>query len=346
VVAEAAMAVAAAQEAAGDYPAAVTTLADAYFAALEAGADRVALLAASRSAFLLAERVRKVPDARPWVRQALALLGRTGLEGAVAANVHDAAGAVAVASGELERARAEFEAAAGFAVHLDGADALRAVYTTNLATVAAAQGRRADAVVLNLQALAEKERALGPVHPSVALTLNNLGNAHREAGSFDEGRRALERARDIWVGIHGERHPILGYVHNNLGELELAAGRLDEARTHLAAALALREELLGRDHPLVAHSAHQMAAVYEARGELQPARELLERTLAIRAAASGDPLDLAKTRFALARSLWPDEASRPRAHDLATQARSTFVTAGERATKDRDAVDGWLAERR
>jgi hypothetical protein len=68
----------------------------------------------------------------------------------------------------------------------------------------------------------------------------------------------------------------------------------------------------------------------------------LERALVV--GAAGNPIDLATTRFALARALWASGGDRARARALAAAARATFADNGNKEASAE--VDGWLARHR
>jgi tetratricopeptide (TPR) repeat protein len=67
----------------------------------------------------------------------------------------------------------------------------------NLALVYQAQGRYADAEPLYERALAIKEEALGPDHPEVAVTCENMAELYRQIGKEGKAEKSEERARKI-----------------------------------------------------------------------------------------------------------------------------------------------------
>ncbi len=60
-----------------------------------------------------------------------------------------------------------------------------------------AQGKYADAEPLYRRALAIGEKALGPEHPDVATSLENLGRLYRAQGKAAEAERLEARAKAI-----------------------------------------------------------------------------------------------------------------------------------------------------
>ena len=88
----------------------------------------------------------------------------------------------------------------------DRADLWEAERLNSLAVVSSATGGYAEAREINEQALAIFERALGPDHPSVAMSLNNLAAVHEATGAFAEARALNERALAIRERALGPGH--------------------------------------------------------------------------------------------------------------------------------------------
>jgi Tfp pilus assembly protein PilF len=76
--------------------------------------------------------------------------------------------------------------------------------------------------------------------------------------------------------------------------------------------------------------------------EAQKAVPLLERALTVHAERPGDPVHLARTRFALARALWASRADRTRALTLGQQAEQALAGLGPRAARELKDVQKWL----
>jgi tetratricopeptide (TPR) repeat protein len=70
-----------------------------------------------------------------------------------------------------------------------------------------AQGRYAEAQPLYERALAIYEEALGPDHPAVGTTLNNLAELYRAQGRYAEAQPLYERALAICEQALGPDHP-------------------------------------------------------------------------------------------------------------------------------------------
>ncbi|MBL9104069.1 MAG: serine/threonine protein kinase [Myxococcales bacterium] len=249
--------------------------------------------------------------------------------------VEESTGDLAAAVPLLTRALAIDEAALG-PDHPQTANGLG-----NLALVHGELGDHAEAVRLFNKTIAIQERSLGPDHTQLADTFNNLANVHFVAGEHAEARKLYERALDIYAAASGSGHPNAANVLVGLAGVHLAAGEHAEAARLYTQSLALLEPVLGPDHPNLAFAVHGLGATLLAAGRSDEAVAQLERALKIRSADDLPAVDLADTRFALARAL--PAARRARARDLAEQALRTFEALPREPRSAEDARK-WLAE--
>ena len=91
---------------------------------------------------------------------------------------------------------------------------------------------------------------MGPDHPDVASSLNNLAAVHWQQGRYVEAQPLLRaRADDSGTRIRS-RSPRRGNRLNNLAGLYLYQGRYAEAQPLYERALAIREGAFGPDHPM------------------------------------------------------------------------------------------------
>ena len=70
------------------------------------------------------------------------------------------------------------------------------------------------------RALAIDEKALGPDHPNVAITLNNLAGVLLTGGDHESALRTYRKAYDLLKMTLGEVHPYSVEVRSNLNRLE------------------------------------------------------------------------------------------------------------------------------
>ena len=149
------------------------------------------------------------------------------------------------------------------------------------------RGRYREAQTLSERALTIGERALGPVHPTIALSLNNLAYAHWAQGRYAEALSLHERALAIRVRALGPDHLDVAASLHNLAIVHWDQGRYAEALMMGERALAIRERALGPDHPDVGKSLNNLAIVHRDTGRYAEALALGERALAIRENAFG-----------------------------------------------------------
>ena len=140
----------------------------------------------------------------------------------------------------------------------------------------------AQAAPLLRDALAIREKVLGPAHPNRASSLNNLAVLLRDQGDLAGARPLLERALAINEKALGPEHPDTTTNLNNLAGLLQDQGDLAGARPLFERALAIREKMLGPEHPDTALSLYSLAHLLQDQGDLAGARPLLERALVIR----------------------------------------------------------------
>ena len=99
----------------------------------------------------------------------------------------------------------------------------------NLGSRLAWKGRYAEAEPLFKRALAIHEKALGPDHPKVAISLNNLANIYQAQGHYAKAEPRYKRAAAIQEKALGPNHPNLAALLDNWAELYKKTGRKDEA---------------------------------------------------------------------------------------------------------------------
>ena len=149
------------------------------------------------------------------------------------------------------------------------------------------QGRYDEAGPLYQRSLAISEKALGPEHPDVAQSLNDLGLLYKAQGRYDEAESLYQRSLAIREQALGPEHPDVATSLNNLAALYHDQGRYDEAEPLYQRSLAIRETALGPEHPDVALSLNNLAALYHEQGRYDEAEPLYQRSLAISEKALG-----------------------------------------------------------
>ena len=89
------------------------------------------------------------------------------------------------------------------------------------------------------RALAVREKALGPDHPDVTTSLNNLALLYKSQGRYEAAEPLYKRALAINEKALGLDHPNVATSLNNLAELYRAQGRYEAAEPLYQRALAV-----------------------------------------------------------------------------------------------------------
>ena len=151
-------------------------------------------------------------------------------------------------------------------------------------------GTSARALGYLTEALAIRETQLGPSHPGVAASYNNLGMAYHGLGSWENVEQAIayhEKALSIWETQLGPTHPDVALSYNNLAEAHRALGghqNIKQAIAYHEKALSIWETQLGPTHPQVALSYNNLAVAYHALGcheNVEPAITYFKKALSI-----------------------------------------------------------------
>jgi Flp pilus assembly protein TadD len=85
--------------------------------------------------------------------------------------------------------------------------------------IARRRGDLEEAERLYRRALDIKERLLGPEHPEVGTTLNNLAVVYRRRGRLEEAEALYRRAIDILSETVEPSHPALAASRGNLSKI-------------------------------------------------------------------------------------------------------------------------------
>jgi tetratricopeptide (TPR) repeat protein len=258
-------------------------------------------------------------------------------------------GSIEIAAGSPAEGRDPLERALALATTALGPDHPRlAIYLSNLALIASAQLRYADARGYLERALAIDEATLGPEHPDLAIGHNSLGKVALGEGKREEAREHYGRALSIRERALGPDHPGLIYPLANLGELALLSGDAEGALREFRRAQRIAEGSLEADDPLAAKLSTSLGRTLLEVGDPAAAIGHLERALEIQSEGEVGEVDLADTRFAVARALWelPPGAGRDRSRAVAVAKLSlpAWEGDGERSSAKLRELRVWLEE--
>ena len=79
------------------------------------------------------------------------------------------------------------------------------------------------------KALEVAEQAVGPEHPAVATSLNNLAILYDQQGQYAQAEPLYKRALAVWEKTLGPTHPEVATSLNNLAEFYRTQGQYAQA---------------------------------------------------------------------------------------------------------------------
>src|SRR5262249_29261295 len=151
------------------------------------------------------------------------------------------------------------------------------------------------------QAVAFKEKALGPDHPDVAISLGNLASTLEEAERDAEALEYIDRAIAITTRNGDPESHILGRTYIVRGEALVALGRGIEAEASYVTASRILRDYGDASGDSVSGPLQGIGAARLAQGVPDAAVPVLEKALQIRETREPNKLIIAETRFSLAR---------------------------------------------
>jgi serine/threonine protein kinase/Tfp pilus assembly protein PilF len=192
---------------------------------------------------------------------------------------------------------------------------LKSRLMTTLGSVDASLGRVEEARALLDSALGIRERELGPNDPSVAETLNALGDLARDKGDFADADRNYRRALAIREAAFGPANIDVATTLAGLAALRVRQGRYTAAESLYTRVLAVDSTVRRSNDPRFARDLRGLAAVYENERRYAEAEPLARRTLAMQEQIFGpNHFELAGTLNNLGAACWSlkryDEALR------------------------------------
>jgi tetratricopeptide (TPR) repeat protein len=187
------------------------------------------------------------------------------------------------------------------------------------------------------------ETSLGPKHPDVASVINNIGNVYLAQGKYDEALAQYRTSLALKETGLGAQHPGVAASLANIGAILNKQGKFDEALVSLQRALAIKEAALGPQHPSLIATLVEIGLSELGKHQPAAALEAFNRAFAFPAASQARPIDFAELKFGLARALWDTHRDRPRALQLAEQARAVYAAAGVDGKKELAQVEVWLS---
>ncbi len=192
-------------------------------------------------------------------------------------------GQIEDASANFSAAEADYLRARRIVEGLSGSnELLRAQILDSHGANLIAQGKYREAEPLVREALAIRERILGPAHALVAASTATLADFHHESANVQEAFSAAQRALEIAAGVYGPDDIPFGDFLNRIARSELAMGNYARAGELYAKSLETREKTPGAPGLAVADSLGGLARVALLANDNAAAEERHLRSLAIR----------------------------------------------------------------
>jgi tetratricopeptide (TPR) repeat protein len=114
---------------------------------------------------------------------------------------------------------------------------------------------------------------LGPMHPEVAQTVQNLGILYKRKGNLLEARLYCDKALSIRTQVFDPRHPLVEASLHNLGSCCFSQGDLNKARGCFEQVLDIQTERLGgHQHPRAQQSLMILAQIAMKQGRMEDAK--------------------------------------------------------------------------
>jgi eukaryotic-like serine/threonine-protein kinase len=180
------------------------------------------------------------------------------------------------------------KAAARIEVDLKNQPRVRARLQSILGSVYLNLGEYDTAGPLLTNALAVRERLLGPDHPDTICSLNDLAVSLQSKSDFAAAEPLFRRALQVSERTMGKDHPYTMNKVLNLAMTLKAQGNSAGAEPLLRRALETGERTLGKDHPDTLVNANSLALLLLDKGDYAGAEALFRRVLETRERTLGN----------------------------------------------------------
>jgi tetratricopeptide (TPR) repeat protein len=143
----------------------------------------------------------------------------------------------------------------------------------------ARSGRLDEAEALFKKSIALLEKTVGPIHPDLAKSLNNLAELYRIQNRGTEAEAMHQRILAIRERTLGPNHPDVAKSLNNLALIYHAQKRNAMAETYYRRAISIWEKTPPADSSELAMSLNNLATLYSAEGRYSEAETFFRRSL-------------------------------------------------------------------
>jgi serine/threonine protein kinase/tetratricopeptide (TPR) repeat protein len=152
-------------------------------------------------------------------------------------------------------------------------------------TIEQARADYGEAKTLLSESLEIRKRVLGPDHPKLGQSLNNLAMAHYRAGEFDAAEPLFREALARNIANFGDVHTEVSATSSNLALVLRERGAYAEAHALWARALVIDRQLLGDHHPTIGFTLTYWGESLRRNGDAKAGEAKLREALAVFAQA-------------------------------------------------------------
>jgi tetratricopeptide (TPR) repeat protein len=102
---------------------------------------------------------------------------------------------------------------------------------------------------------------LGPDHPSIAISYNNIGSAFDSKGMYREALENYNKSVKILMKKVPKRHPDLAAVYKNLGFIYQKLNNFPEAIMYYSQALDIQVRVYGATHSVTVQTKQSLKSL-------------------------------------------------------------------------------------
>lgn len=151
----------------------------------------------------------------------------------------------------------------------------------NLATLYYRQGRYRACEPMFRQVLKSDETEYGADNPTVAASLNELGNTCFKLNKNSEAETCYTRALKLREKKYGPNDVSVAVLLNNLGELYSAESKFSESDASLKRAITIKRAASKKNNTSLATSLRNLSALYEKQGRAEESAKLKTEAVAL-----------------------------------------------------------------
>jgi tetratricopeptide (TPR) repeat protein len=226
-----------------------------------------------------------------------------------------------------------------------GGDASMTASTRSILGVALTELGRLDEARVELdEAIRVFELPQHRGHPDLATAYETSGFLLETKGDLDGAEQAYQRALATREATIGRDHPYTAVSVMRIASVAYAREDYEGAIRHGTEVQRILTADASGDHILLGPSYGLTADARLRLGQVEAAREDAERAVAALARSDRMPIDLARARFLLARTSWPEPKRRDQAKALAREAEAYLAGTDNTDAQLLAEVRAWRAE--